>query len=114
MPSSRDPQRTQTLRRRSTNIVAVVGVMDEETGTFPTDAVVTCTLFTVGASPSPVTGATNLTMTYVEGTTRYKTAYHATIASTVDLPDAKYTARISWALSGAAREFNVPCVAVDG
>lgn len=112
MPSHRDPQRTQTLRRRSTNIVALVGVLDEETGTFPANAVVTCTLLTIASAP--VTGATALPMTYVPGTTRYRTAYHATVSAIVDLPDPKYTARITWTLAGAAREFNVPCVAVDG
>lgn len=108
----RDPQQPQPLRRRSTNIVRLIGVRDDETDTFPTNATVTCTLRTLAGVAVP--GATDLTMTYVDGTLRYETAYRCMILAAVDLPDVQYIARIRFVLAGAEREFNIPCPVIDG
>lgn len=106
------PQQPQVLIRRSTNIIELRGLYDEVTGAFPTDAAVTVTLRTpVGA---PVDNATDVPMAYVADTSRFNTVYRATIPPTVDLSGTSYTARITVTLTGAARELNVLCTAIDG
>lgn len=108
-PSTQTPQ---LLVRRSTNVIELREFFDELTDTFPTDATIVCTIRdSVG---TPVAGATSLPMTYVAGTSRYETTYRAVVPNTVDLSGANYSARITATLTGAVREFNVPCTAVDG
>jgi hypothetical protein len=97
----------------STNVVELTKLKDTKTGAFPTDAVVTVSLF--DATNAPVTGAQNISMPYEVASGAIPPAYRGQIASTVALVSgARYTEKITATQGGNTRLFNVPCLAVDG
>lgn len=102
----------QVLIRRSTNVVELKKLRDKISGAYYTDLTVVLTLF--DEDGNQVTGAVNLSMPYVSGTTGASTTYRTAIAHTVDLSGESYTAVITITRAGIVREINVTCTAVDG
>lgn len=79
---------------------ALRNVLDD---TYPEDATVTVTV--KNRLGTAVTGATNLTMSHVAGTTGDGTQYRAEVPHTVSLPVGNYTAVALAIKSGKRKEF---------
>jgi hypothetical protein len=104
-------QKAQQLVRASTNVIELIGLKDEVTGSYIDDATVTVAL--LDSTGTPVAGASAITMNHVTGTTGKHTTYRGTVANTVDLSGTTYTAKVVATKDASVRTFPIPATAVD-
>lgn len=106
---------TPTIDLDSENLVKLEGFLDKlNTVTpYPTDAVVTATLYTEAGATVP--NAIDIAMPYVAGTTGKKTLYRGEFPHTVVLvKDAKYNAKIKAISSGKWHTFPINGIVAKG
>lgn len=105
----------ESITRNSTNAIEVTGLRRRDTGEYVTDATIDADLLT--AAGAPVSGGQNLVLSLVQDTVglRAKTMYRGSLPSSVVLTTGtSYILRITATQSGAVRELNIGCIAVDG
>lgn len=94
------------------NYLDLVGLKNRFTGDYPADAVVTATLRTrLGAA---VTGASNLSMPYVAGTTGDQTTYRLFAQDTLAIPIGLYEATVTASKDGVVEKLYVPITVEKG
>lgn len=104
---------TPTLDLDSENLVKLEGFLDKLTNTYPTNAVVTATLYTEAGAV--VSGTLDTAMAYVAGTTLKKTLYRGEFPHTVVLvKDAKYNCKIKAVSSGKQHVFPINGIVAKG
>lgn len=100
----------------STNVIAVTGLQDMLIGNFPVTATVTMTLKDV--NNNPISGAINLPLNYVAGTSGDSTTYRGPIKHTVTATLTNAATYTVWITavdpSGNVRLFQVPSIARPG
>lgn len=104
---------TPTLDLDSENLVKLEGFFDKISGTYPTNAIVTASLYTDAGVL--VAGTLDTPMAYVAGTTLKKTLYRGEFPYTVTLvKDAKYSAKIKAISGGKQHVFPINGIVAKG
>lgn len=104
--------RTQ-LKIGSTNVLEVAELQNTVTEDYLDDATITCAIIDE-TTDQTVTGADNLTVSYVTDTTGANVLYRGTLSYTLSaalVEDRNYTARFTITSGANRRIIDLPCVA---
>jgi hypothetical protein len=99
----------------STNLLRLKALRDVLTKLYPTDAIVSGTLFDATGT-TPIAGAVGIAMSYVAGTSGHATEYRGTLPASVALViDTSYLLKVTAIdTAGDVHVFQKTCLAVAG